>query len=123
MDDRAEGYRLLDGCLPDVNVDSERSSDFSYQINRPRQSALGIPDLRINRLSRWSVVKRQGFAIHGGVQPAVTIHQEGGLAAKLDLDINTAPDYPSDLQHDRLGDIFQECVGAAVEIAGSGDIP
>ena len=56
---RELGYRELGRFLPAVRLD-EDSSDFSYQINRPRRSTV-IPELSVNRLSKWSVGKFQAF--------------------------------------------------------------
>ncbi len=39
MHDRVSAYRRLAEYLPSVVIDPENSSDFAYQINRPRQSS------------------------------------------------------------------------------------
>jgi hypothetical protein len=57
VDDRKSGYELIGNYLANVKLDPIGSSDFLYQINRLRNSQL-ISDLEINRLSKWSVVKR-----------------------------------------------------------------
>ena len=54
--DHVSGYADLADFLSTVTIDAEHSSDFSYQINRPRES-LHKPDVRINRISKWSVTR------------------------------------------------------------------
>jgi hypothetical protein len=56
MPDRDSGYRRIAEYLPDVRLDPE-STDFLYRVNRKRLSNSGTPDLLINRLSTWSVMK------------------------------------------------------------------
>ena len=52
---RESGYRELSPYLPTFQLDAEGSSDFSYQINRPRQIAVDKKSCKVNRLGRWSV--------------------------------------------------------------------
>lgn len=120
--DMKEGYRALNELLPAVNVDYRNSSDFLYRINRWRKSKTGVPDLRINRLSTWSVVRQ--------FREMVTIPDSSMTrslrlmftACQLELDINTVPEHSEILPQEALPDIFDELVGFGREIAKKGDV-
>ena len=66
VDSHEEGYQALQTFLPAVRLDPA-SSDFLYQINRTRQSAI-VEGLTVNRLSKWLVQVSQGIGL---VPPAV----------------------------------------------------
>ncbi len=119
--DRIAGYRQLSAYLPSVNIDAENSSDFSYQINRPRSSKSVIAGLRINRLTKWSVQTRMQVRLLPISRPVDVL--EGPVACRLELDINTSQDYRGEFSKDRLREIFQELVEMGREIASEGDIP
>lgn len=98
-------------------------SDFLYQINRRRDSGVGIPDLRINRLSKWSVmtttlgdVTLQSHLMR--LSPTRTHY-----ACRIELDMNTVPNFSGELSRDQQLIVFQELVHLAREIVGEGDIP
>ena len=118
-----EGYRLLGHYLPKVEIDPKRSRDLFYQINRRRLSKSGHEGLEINRLTKWSVVRlRAGIvnlsAGHGKfmetAQPLV--------ACRLELDINTVPEFESALKKTMFSKLFDELVELGLEIAHNGDI-
>lgn len=121
IDSRAAGYRQLSGYLPSVKLDPEGSSDFAYQINRARNSTSIIHGLKVNRLSKWSVAKVQRMAFSVGEELSVSKGQEL-FACHLDLDINTAAEFPGPLPKNQLELVFQELVDLAKEIASEGDI-
>ena len=92
------GYELLSLYLPSVRLDPQGSSDFSYQINRRRKSTIGIPDLDINRLSKWSVIFRRQSLVSMDFK---SIREFPELyACRLDLDINTAPEFEGEIACD-----------------------
>lgn len=113
------GYSLLSKYLHSVKIDPE-SSDFSYQINRARQSRSRIPNLRINRLSKWVLlqIQMQLFAIDGRV--TTTPPRYGCL---LELDINTSPEFEGELPKAEYPALLEELVELGKEIALKGDIP
>lgn len=122
--DLQDGYRRLTGFLPDLRIDVEGSSDLFYQINRARPSRSGIPGLRINRLSKWSV------AIMQQVMLSVSAGRVGQMmetqpitTCRLEVDINTAPSFEGDLPRERLVDITDELADLSIEIALRGDVP
>jgi hypothetical protein len=119
---REEGYRRLSDYL-DFDVNPE-SFDFLYRINRKRRSEV-VPGLVINRLTTWSVGFRQRetltIPLAGGA-----VESEGGHAAyhcRLELDINSAPEFGGPLPHNRLADLLDEMQRWSLEIVRDGDIP
>lgn len=120
--DRAAGYARLSSYLPGVAIDPINSRDFLYQINRRRGSNAGIPDLRINRLSKWSVLAVATAVVEVG--PALRqFTTPEHYACGLELDINTVPEYPDVISRDELDAVFQELVELGTEIVTEGDVP
>ncbi len=119
---RIEGYHTIAPYLSRVQLDAERSSDFLYQINRPRESRLGVPRLNLNRLSKWSVAVRMLTQI--GLVPVTAPQMVGTLryACRLEMDINTVVGF-GELPSASLPMIFQELLDLGLEIAVRGDIP
>jgi len=120
---RNSGYRSLAQFLPSVKIDPEGSADFLYQINRPRSYTAEIPDLLINRLTKWSV-RRSGFAqiALGTERISSVVSSPVHFAIRLELDINTSADYSTLLPEDKLHEIFEELISFGKEIAEKGDI-
>ncbi len=122
VESRAQGYEILSGYLP-FPLDPD-SSDFIYQINRPRPStSLGDGTL-INRLQNWNVVQFQTQVVT--ISPGVSITEtpsEGRpfFACRLSLDINTAAGRPDPLPQERLSDLLRELAAETGEIAERGD--
>jgi hypothetical protein len=116
-----EGYHSISRYLPSFNLD-ENSSDFLYQINRPRKSvSAAIPELSINRLSRWSVSLLAGFVVDPS-KAEQYIARPAHFAVRLELDINTPPDFSGAFTSEQLPQVFQELVELGKEIATKGDI-
>lgn len=120
--DRKEGYQQFQPLLHYIKLDPE-SSDFLYQINRRRLSSSGIPNLNINRLSKWAVMSLgRVILLQGGelIHPQV---QTTAIACRLELDINTQSDLKEELPKEKVNDVFDELVTMGIEIAKEGDIP
>lgn len=113
------GYRNMASHLPFVKVDVEGSSDFLYQINRPRMSKRGIPGLKINRLSKWSVGTIKLVGLEAATQQNVASHQE--TFCSLEMDINTDLEFSGELPQGKLSEIFRELIDLGSEIAEKGD--
>lgn len=124
VDSRESGYKLLGNYLPNVKLDPIGTSDFLYQINRPRNSQLKIPELMINRLTKWSVLKRglARFELSPDARVSLLPSSET-VACRMELDINTSAEYKGDLPSDKLINIFNELVDLTKEITLKGDIP
>ena len=121
VSDRNEGYTRISTYLP-FDVDLE-ARNFMYQINRRRPSRLGVPALEINRLSKWSRMERRTTAVLVGEMTRMQAESPPHVAVRLELDINTVPEYPSPLIPNLLVDLFDEFVDLGAEIAEKGDIP
>ena len=115
-----QGYELLQHYLPRLEIDPKGSFDFLYQINRPRVSKSGIPDFRINRLSKWAVVKPQAHIFTAG--KSITMDM-GDFATRLELDLSTQQNFEGDLPVEKVPSIFDELVTLGGEIASLGDVP
>jgi|SRR5579863_2998616 len=119
--DGPEGYRKLIEYLKPVTLDPMNSSDFFYQINRPRMS--GIMDgLKINRLSKWGVMSWKQSEISMG--PGKMQYNPGhdSFACALELDISTAAGNQGEFPPELSGRIFDELTILGKEIALQGDI-
>ncbi|MGL5872035.1 MAG: hypothetical protein ACRC2R_06650 [Xenococcaceae cyanobacterium] len=116
-----EGYKCISGYLP-FDLD-EDSSDFFYQINRPRQStSVELPDLKINRLSRWGIQLLVNIAFSLNKPAPQRTTKPAQVTIALDLDINTAENILDELPSEQLSQIFKELVELGKEIAEKGDI-
>jgi hypothetical protein len=125
VEDLRTGYRRLMQYLRSVRLENvNNASDFLYQINLWRDSGV-IPDLRINRLSKWSVASWQTVSMHmipaaAAVQGAIGARH---YACRLELDINTVPEFQGEFERGQLSPILKELIDFAVEIANRGEIP
>lgn len=121
--DYHQGYTKLSVYLKStVAIDTKNSSDFFYQINRPRKSKTNIPNLRINRLTKWSVKKAKLLGIIFNGEQNKTISGEDSFACRLELDINTIPDPDMFFKQKECNEIFYELVNLSFEISKKGDI-
>ncbi|MGH7146629.1 MAG: hypothetical protein ACREIJ_01840 [Nitrospiraceae bacterium] len=125
MESREAGYLNLRNYLPSIDLKPE-STDFLYQINRPRQSKV-VPDLRINRLSKWSVIYagKASFSLSTGQKEMVPLPGsfEGEHACRVEFDINTVPEHKIEFNRDTSSSVFRELASLAKEIAEKGDVP
>lgn len=127
VDDRARGFRQLDGYLPSVKLDPKNTRDFMYQINRRRRSKLDVKGLEINRLTKWSVAQIQPFMAStsgGDITELRTVHRGKTIyACRLEEDINTAPEFKERLPHRKLPHLFDELLDLGLEISDAGECP
>ena len=119
--DQISGYRKLANYLDSVQIDTENSRDFLYQINRPRQSRTGAQML-INRLSKWSVAAVFPLTMTLGRTAVVTGNSPQQFACRLELDISTPAESTQEFPKDHLKPLLEEFVNLGTEIANSGDI-
>ncbi|MBI4485678.1 MAG: hypothetical protein HY655_06665 [Acidobacteria bacterium] len=117
------GYERLGDYIP-VRPPAD-ASDFLYQINHPVMSGTGIANLQINRLSKWSTVvfRAVAFSLALGRATVAPVEQTAAYAMRLELDINTAPDFPGPIPADRLVDVYRELVDLGRGIAAEGPRP
>ena len=117
-----EAIARLSKYIPAVSLDPAPSSSFLYQINRRRDSNLGLSGLAINRVMKWSLAQQMILITHSDgrtdfapFMPKSYVH--------LEIDINTVPEYEGVFEKDYVPRIFSELVELGTEIAVKGDIP
>lgn len=121
--DLAEATRELSRLIPNVTLDERSSTDFLYQINRPRTSK-SREGLEINRLTKWSRMRYGALAIAIGSDSEVKLSGESGqLACRLELDVNTSAGSLEPIPQDEARELFRELMDLGMEIAAQGDIP
>jgi hypothetical protein len=124
VDSREDGYRTLASYLKSVKLDPIRSSDLSYQINRPRKSStIDIPNFTINRLTRWSVASSAPMQVEFTPEGVSTITGKEVYSCRLELDINTSAKFEDELPKEKMPALFNELVDLGMEIVREGDIP
>jgi hypothetical protein len=110
------GFERLGEYLPAVKLDAEKSHDFLFQINRPVISARAVPELMINRLSKWSLGTFQTVDVNPtGVFPHET------TVTVLELDINTSAHRQDPLPDPAFNNLIDELGEYAIAIASDGD--
>jgi hypothetical protein len=122
VEDRETGYRKLSQYLPSVKIDPVGSSDFSYRINRKRDSKSGVQGLKINRLTKWTVALHRFVRVPLGDTAGRVSALSEQHACRLELDINTVPEFQTDLDVSLLPRLFHELVDLGLEIANTGDV-
>jgi hypothetical protein len=120
-------YEEISKYLFSSRFSFDNATQFNYTINRPRESTCSIPDLKINRLSVWSLVRlsKAQAAINPGIlNPGILSlpPSEISLAIRLQLDINTYPDFQGFLPPEKKDLIFEELIKLGQEIILKGDI-
>jgi len=116
--DRLAGYQQIQQYLPTLTLDPD-SSDFLYQINRPRASQTGIPSLRINRLTKWSVA----ILVHlSGTDMTRLSEVSQRHACRMEFDINTTPDFGGPLPQGVFPALLDEFAALVRELVEHGDV-
>lgn len=118
-------YRLLNDLLRTIEIDSQNTHDFHYRINRRRSSHISGLGLEINRLSTWSAanISTIGVDISPNKQGIPKIIKSiDRSVCRLELDINTAPEFSVQMDKDVVTELFSELVTLGNEIAVEGDI-
>ena len=125
VENRQTGYKRISDILPNIKIDPENSSDFLYQINRPRQSTLGIPELKINRLCKWAVFVSRYALINFDPKtyPTEKVISPEIYSCRLEQDINTNADFNGIIPKDKHLEVFEELVENGKQIVNEGDIP
>jgi len=119
VNDLKGGYEKLNEYLSTVQLDPGNSSDFFYQINRPRAKSTVLSEVSINRLSKWSVFRLESSII-SVEQMMPPTKKKTVFACRLELDISTAVDYANQLEN--LEMLYDEFVNLGIEISKRGDI-
>jgi len=78
--------------------------------------------MRMNRLSKWSVQVAQRVTVtvdQGGIAGQAFGEE---VACRLELDINTSPDFSEVLPRQQLGPLLHELTELGREVAQKGDV-
>lgn len=124
--DLTDAYTMLSDLLPAIKIDWVNTSDFLYRINRRRASRGSIEGLEINRLSIWSATRVYGVNVDMSPHEQQTLKVTklvDNSVCRLELDINTAPEFRQKLDKNVTSQIFDELVNLGNEIASEGDVP
>tara|TARA_R110002110_G_scaffold401458_1_gene618318 strand:- start:2404 stop:3180 length:777 start_codon:yes stop_codon:yes gene_type:complete len=121
-----DSLKLLGRVLPDIKIDHLNTRDFNYKINRRRKSKSISPKLEINRLSSWSIASLSHIAVEllqGQTQGSrATEMTERLYACRVELDINTAPEFDSNIAKSKRKNLLDELNDLAIELSLKGDI-
>jgi hypothetical protein len=113
---RETGYqRLRDfiGAVPDGDT-----SDFLYQVNRHRPTRADVPELRVNRLAKWSVQQVQLVTLSAGGAP---VSAPPLSFVSLELDVNTSAEFSGPIPRGVVASLVDDLWAGATEIATEGD--
>lgn len=115
------GYEEIQQYLPSVKLDPQNTTNFRYQINRPRKSNIDS-NIMINRMNKWSVelISTGGVTI-GPMGSKISTGVQNIPVCMLELDINTAP-RGNGIAKNKVRKVFQELVEYGHEISSKGDI-
>ena len=117
----------LSSLLKTVQLDQEGVQDFTYRINRRRNSRVGIEGLKINRLSTWSAAQIMSALVEvpsgGQGEPRIVPSPEPTNMCRLELDMNTSPEFRRKFTADEIEKVFDELAVFSYEIVEEGDIP
>jgi hypothetical protein len=114
---RAHAYEVLEKYLHLGLKYSDQEGDFFYQYNRRRWSKR-VPKIQINRLTRWTWVPLAEVRIVDG-----KLEPPRDSACRLEVDINTAPEFQGTIPRERVAPLFEELISLAAEITAQGDVP
>ena len=88
-----------------------------------RDSKVSVDNLKLNRLSKWSVAATQGVLVSFTPSQIAAVPTSRQIyAGRLELDINTAPDFAGELDRGKLSQLFNELMELGTEIAEKGDV-
>jgi hypothetical protein len=119
VDDHAAGNSAL-RVLTRLDIPQD-GRDFFYQLNR-RRSSRTVPDLLVNRLAKWSLLTVRVLQVRVADSPRAA-NLDQAFACRLELDMNTAPEWERELPQESLPALFAELVELGVELSERGDIP
>jgi hypothetical protein len=122
VSDREEGYNKLQPLLSSVKLDPANTSEFFYQINRPAPSKI-FPEIRLNRLMKYSVMALQTVFSTGADVPSKTSQKTHFalpplFAVRLEADINTPAE---GLSTENWGQLLDELLAELLKMSERGE--
>ncbi len=122
VDNKIEAYSLLSKLLPTVQIDTQNSEDFIYQINRPILSKV-IPELKINRIGKWSAA--MFFGVRLDLTKVALQQQTTGrvFSCRMEFDVNTDGANTAPFAQEKNSPLLAELRDIAFDLASKGDRP
>jgi hypothetical protein len=121
-------YKELAELLRNASLLLSGTSDFNYQINRPRKSK-SMEGLPINRVSRWSSMAMHGLQLQVSVPPGsspdglISTQSPVLHATRVELDINSSIEWRDAIPAPVRSPLLDELVELAGELLTAGDVP
>ena len=118
--DAPTAYKTLVEHMGSATFKLDGGQEFVYQINRPRL-AMAVPNLVINRLTRWNASSWQPVTVEltGGAQ---VFKGEPKVGAVITTDVNTDGERADALPTEKLLSLFDEMCDLTIEIRDKGDV-
>jgi hypothetical protein len=114
--DRDAGYVALQQYARSLRL-APGAADVVFQVNRPRTSQV-IAGLTVNRLTKWSVAKRQRFEVSDNGKVSSTSET---YACRLEVDLSTYAERKEEIPYTSLPELWQEFCVLSFEIAEKGE--
>jgi hypothetical protein len=120
VDDLQQGQKEIQKYLHNIRLEAD-IEELLFQVNRPRVSKIQeLRDLKINRLSKWSLAK---WIMSYLTADGQTIKMQSGNLIRLELDINSSSEYTGDFDSKILAVLLDELKNFSFEIVKKGDVP
>jgi hypothetical protein len=118
-ENRESGYSHIKDYLP-IDLRANEASDFFLQINFPINFESKHLNIKINRLSKWSVSKYDQTIF----VPSISFHTNSSkFGLRIELDINTTPEHQEPIEPLILIPLLQELINQSVKIPELGANP
>ena len=116
-----ESYARLTELLRSIRPTFAGAFDFLYQINRPRR-ALSVPDLGVNRLSRWAsvTITNTQFLLSN---LSSQVSKPPVIATRVELDLSSSAEREQPIPEQLRIGLFHEFKRLALELLEKGDMP
>jgi len=113
VEDKIAGYRLIEQGAFDIQPKiPDEVSDFLLQFNCPVRSRRGPDGMTINRLARWGVAQVKLIWMQIGSSPPISREPTTRevMAARLELDFNTAAEWTNEIPRNQVTELAAELV-------------
>jgi hypothetical protein len=117
---KQEAYKKLSLQLPGLYLDTEKSSDLFYRINRAREITVGVNTIAVNRVAEWSSPAVIMQVKLNDTDTRTTV----AFAAATKTDVNTVPGFDlRKLSDEELRLVSGHLFAFSMELAEKGDVP
>lgn len=119
---RVEAYKILQGKLPGLDLDPDKSREFLFRINRPRKLKFEAEEFNLNRISTWSASSMTLVVQPVQAQPSPTANIDLGLVTSCELDISSDEGRTTNIGPERRVQLLEAALDNGQEILEKGDI-